>query len=327
MSRAATVLVTPRSFAEADDEARERLEREVGSVRYNDLGRPLTAAELRERVGDVDGLLAGLDEIDASVFDAAPRLRVVARYGVGLDRVDVAAAARRGVVVTTTPGANAAAVAELTIALMLALCRRLPELDRRVRDGEWPALAGRQLGAMTVGLLGLGRVGLRVAGALKALGARVLAHDPYADLAAADAAGAEMVPLLDLVPAAQLLSLHAPATPETTGIVDRAFLAALPDGALLVNTARGELIDEDGLLWALDEGPLAAAALDALREEPPASGHPLVGRDDVLVTPHVGGQTRDARRQMARMAVDDLLAVLDGRDPRHGVTPPPGSAP
>jgi D-3-phosphoglycerate dehydrogenase len=219
------------------------------------------------------------------------------------------------VVVTTTPGANAAAVAELTLALMLALCRELPRAEREVRDGGWPTLAGRELGSMTVGLVGLGRVGLRVARLLRGHGAEVLAYDPYAG----PQSGIRQVGRDELAAAADILSLHAPATPETRGMVDRELLGRLREGALLVNTARGELIDEDALLWALDEGPLAAAALDALAQEPPYSGHPLVGRADVIVTPHIGGQTAEARAAMARVAVDELLTVLDGRDPRFRV--------
>jgi D-3-phosphoglycerate dehydrogenase len=311
----AHVLVTPRSFRAADARAVERLEAAVAEVEYNDLGRPLTGEELAQRLDGVDGLLAGVDEIGAAVFEAAPRLRVIARYGVGIDRIDLDAAARHGVVVTTTPGANAAAVAELTLALMLALCRDLPRAEREVRDGGWPSLAGRELGSMTVGLLGLGNVGLRVAGLLRACGAEVLAHDPYAE----PQPKIRMVERDELLAGSEILSLHAPATAETRGMVDRDLLARLPDGALLVNTARGELIDEDALLWALDEGPLAAAALDALAEEPPSAGHPLVGRADVLVTPHIGGQTAEARAAMARVAVDELLAVLDGHDPRFRV--------
>ena len=308
----AHVLVTPRSFRGADAGAVERLERAVAEVRYNDLGRPLTGHELAQRLDGVDGLLAGLDEIGAEVFEAASRLRVIARYGVGIDRIDLDAAAQHGVVVTTTPGANAAAVAELTLTLMLALCRELPRAEREVRDGGWPTLAGRELGSMTVGLLGLGRVGRRVALLLRGHGAEILAHDPYAE----PQPGMRMVGRDELVAASDILSLHVPATSETTGMVDRELLGKLRDGALLVNTARGALIDEDALLWALDEGPLAAAALDALAQEPPYAGHPLIGRADVIVTPHIGGQTAEARAAMARVAVDELLTVLDGHQPR-----------
>ena len=301
----AAVLVTARSF-----ELRRELEREVREVRYNDLGRPLGAAELRERLCGVDAVLAGLDEIDASVL-AAPGLRVVARHGVGTDRVDLEAAARHGVTVTNTPGANAAAVAELTVALMLLLCRPLLAVDRAVRDGGWPVLGGRELGQRTVGLLGAGQVGSRVARALDGLGCTVLVHDPARE---------DSLPLDELLPRAEVLSLHASLSDATRGMVDDALLARLPDGALLVNTARGELVDEAALVRALDSGRLAGAALDALAEEPPRPGHPLVGRDDVIVTSHIGAHTAEARTAMGRLAMDDLLAVLAGRRPRHPVT-------
>ena len=319
----AVVLVTPRSFRGADAGAVARLEDAVGEVRYNDLGRPLTGAELADRLTGVDGLLAGVDEIDAGVFDAAPELRVVARYGVGVDRVDLAAATRHGVTVTTTPGVNADAVAELTLLLMLALCRLLPAATREVRAGGWPSLPGRELGARPVGLVGLGRIGLRVATAVRSLGAEVVAHDPYADPARAAAAGVRLVGLAELREVSDIVSLHVPATAETRGMVDRGFLAALRPGALLVNTARGALVDEEALLWALDDGPLAGAALDTLREEPPRPGHPLVMHERVLVTPHLGGHTAEATAAMARIAVDELLAVLDGRPPRFPCGDPP----
>ncbi len=302
----AAVLVTARSFAR---ELRPELEEAVREVRYNDLGRPLAADELRERLDGVDGVLAGLDEIDASVL-ATPGLRVVARHGVGVDRVDLAAAERHGVTVTYTPGANAAAVAELTVALMLLLCRPVLAADRAVRGGDWPVLQGTELGRRTVGLLGAGRVGSRVARALDGLGCTVLIHDPAFDGSMA---------LGELLPRARVLSLHLPLNEETRGLVDEEVLAQLPRGALLVNTARGELVDEAALTGALDSGHLAGAALDALGEEPPRPGHPLVARDDVIVTPHIGAHTAEARAAMGRLAMDDLLAVLAGRHPRHPV--------
>jgi D-3-phosphoglycerate dehydrogenase / 2-oxoglutarate reductase len=311
------VLVTPRSFRESDAGVVARLEQAVDEVRYNDLGRPLSAGELRDRLADVDGLLAGVDTIDDSVLESAPRLRVVARYGAGVDNVDLAAAARRGVVVTRTPGANAGAVAEWTILLMLALCRPLLAADRAVREGRWPVLRGRELSARTVGLLGLGRVGSLVAERVSGLGCRVLAHDPYV---AAAPPGVEVVDLDELVRRAEVLSLHAPLTDATRGIVDAGLLSRLPAGGVLVNTARGELVDERALLAALDHGPLAGAALDVLAGEPPPPDHPLIGRDDVIVTPHTAPHTAEAAAAMGRAAVDDLLAVLEGRVPRFAVS-------
>lgn len=311
------VVVTPRSFGRQGGGLRDELEQAVGEVRYR--AGPLTAAQLTEALADADGLLAGLDEISAEVFEGAPRLRVVARYGVGADRVDLDAAARHGVTVTVTPGANANAVAELTIALLLALARSLVAAHDGVRAGEWPATRGVELAGRTLGLLGLGRIGSLVAAKAQALGLRVLAHDPLVADEQAEAAGAALVDLETLAAESDFLSLHAELTEQSRGIVDRALLQGLKPGAALVNTARGELVDEPALLWALDHGPLAAAALDVLADEPPPHDHPLLGRADVLVTPHIGAQTAEATSAMGRIALDELLAVLSGRPPRFAV--------
>jgi D-3-phosphoglycerate dehydrogenase len=315
----ATVLVTPRSYREADPDSRRRLEEAVGEVRYNDRGRALTANELADELGDVDGVIAGLDRFDAEALAAAPRLRVIARYGIGTDAVDLAAAERAGIVVTNTPDANATAVAELALGLILALLRGIPALDRGVRDGRWRPERGFQLEGSVVGVLGLGRVGSAVARRLSALGAHVVAHDPFRDAEFARAHDAELVGLPELAARSRVLSLHAPVTSQTEDIVDAELLAAMPAGSLLVNTARGELVVERDLVAALDSGQLAGAALDSLRDEPPPQGHPLLGRENVIVTPHVGAQTAEARAAMARTATAELLAVLGGEAPRFPV--------
>lgn len=301
--RECTVAVTPRSFGLHDPRLRTDLERHVGTVRYRP--GPLTAAELIDLVGDADGLLAGVDEIDATVFAQAPRLRIVARYGVGVDRVDLEAARRHGVVVTTTPGANANAVAELTIALLFALAR--PAI-RSGRAMGWHAQPGVELQGRTIGLVGLGRIGSRVAEKARALGMNVVAHDPNVE---------GTVSLETLQDEADYVSLHAPLTEVTRGLVDRSFLERLTPGASLINTARGELVDEQALVWALDAGVLHSAALDVLAEEPPPADHPLFGRDDVVITPHAGPHTAEATNAMGRIALDELFAVLSGREPRY----------
>jgi D-3-phosphoglycerate dehydrogenase len=331
------VVVTPRSFGMHDPGLRRRLEAEVGEVRYRP--GPLAAADLAEAVRDADGLLAGLDQVSAEVFAGAPGLRVVARYGVGVDRVDLAAAARHGVTVTVTPGANANAVAEMTVALLFALARPLVAGRARAQGGEWPALSGVELAGRTLGLVGLGRIGSLVAAKAAGLGMVVLAHDPYlaagasgavaalpgTSAGAAPAAGAgaaanaSLVDLATLVAGSDFVSLHAPLTPQTRGMVDRRLFEQMKAGSALINTARGELVNEADLVWALDEGPLRAAALDVLAEEPPRPGHPLLGRDDVLVTPHMGPHTAEATSAMGAWALDDLLAVLSGRAPRYPI--------
>ncbi|MEV0291614.1 phosphoglycerate dehydrogenase [Kribbella sp. NPDC050820] len=307
------VVVTPRSFGAHDNGLRQELETEVGEVRY--WPGPLSAEELTPLVADADGLLAGLDEVAGAVFEQAPRLRVVARYGVGVDRVDLEAAKRHDVTVTVTPGANANAVAELTIAFLLALARPVTAGRDRVRAGQWPALQGVELEGRTLGLIGLGRIGSLVAGKARGLGLRVLAHDPLVE----ESELAELVPLGRLAAESDFLSLHAPLTGETRGIVGCSLLERLKPGAALINTARGELVDEAALVWALEEGPLRAVALDVLAEEPPPADHPLLSRDDVLITPHIGPHTMEATTAMGRIALDELLAVLSGRTPRFAL--------
>lgn len=301
--RECVVVVTPRSFALQDE-----LAREVGDVRYE--AGPLSAEELVPLVTGADGLLAGLDEIDDRVFRAAPRLRVVARYGVGVDRVDLDAARRHGVVVTVTPGANTNAVAELTIALLLAVARPVVQGVETARSGEWKSLRGVEVEGRTLGLVGLGRIGSRVAEKARGLGMHVVAYDPYVT---------GTVTLEELQAQADFVSLHAPVTDETRGLVDRDFLSRLKPEAALVNTARGELVDEAALVDALDAGRLRAAALDTLGHEPPSADDPLLHRDDVLVTPHLGAATVESAEAMGRIALEELLAVLSGRAPRYAV--------
>jgi phosphoglycerate dehydrogenase-like enzyme len=318
-ARDAVVLVTARSFGRGRPELRGELEAAVREVRWNDLGRPLSPAELRDAVADVDGVVAGVDRFDAEVIAAAPRLRVIARHGSGTDAVDLGAARRSGVVVTNTPGANAAAVAELAIGLMLALARHIPASDRRVRAGDYRALPGVQLAGRTVGLIGLGRVGGEVAPRAAALGCRVVACDPAVSAEQARRLEADLVEREEVVAQADFLSLHAPLSDPTRGMVDAAFLARVKPGAFLINTARGELVVEEDLVAALESGRLAGAALDATREEPPGPDNPLLARDDVILTPHAGAATEEARAAMGRAALDDLLAVLDGGTPRNPV--------
>jgi D-3-phosphoglycerate dehydrogenase / 2-oxoglutarate reductase len=315
-----TVVVTPRSFGVDDPGLWRQLEQAVADVRYRP--GPLAAPELGEAVADADALIAGLDDVSERVFKAAPRLRVVARYGVGVDRVDLDAAARGGVYVTNTPGANANAVAELTLALLFSLARPVVAGRDRARAGEWPALRGVELAGKTLGLVGVGRIGSLVAHKAATLGMRVLAYDPY--VPASDVA--TMVDITTLLAESDFVSLHVPLTPETRGMVDHNFLDGLKRGAALVNTARGGLVDEGALLKALDEGSLRAAALDVLAEEPPSPSDPLLHRDDVLVTPHMAPHTAEATAAMGRMAVDDVLAVLSGRRPRFAVVAPPDQA-
>jgi len=315
------VLVTPTSFGQDDPGLRVELEKQVGETRYNPHKRPLKSPELLALLHDVDGLIAGLDEIDAAVIDAAPALKIIARYGVGVDRVDLSAATRQGVIVTNTPGANSAAVAELAIGMLLGLARKLCLADRAVHNGEWPRLSGIGLHGKTAGLVGLGAIGREVAARLAAFGCRVIAFDPYVSSQTAAACQASLVSLDELLAQSDFVSLHAPVTEETRGLVDAAFLRRMKPPALLVNTARGELVDEAALFAALQSGRLGGAGLDCFIQEPPRADHPLLSLPNVLLTPHTGAHTDEATSKMGRMALAACLAALQGQRPLYVVNP------
>lgn len=313
------VLVTPTSYAKNDPRLRIELEAAVGQVVYNPTTKPLSAAQLRELVPGCDGFIAGLDEIDASVIASGDRLKVISRYGVGVDNVDLAAARGRGIVVTNTPGANSVSVAELAIGLMLALARNIPTASAACRAGGWPRLSGTSLEGKTVGIVGLGAIGREVAKRLVPFGCRLVAHDPFADTDFAGRTGIGLVALKDLLAAADFITLHAPVLDSTRGMVNRDFLAAVRPGAFLVNTARGELVDEAALAEALRSGRLRGAALDAFRQEPPAADNPLLKLENVICTPHTGAHADSATNAMGWGALRDCLAVLRGEAPASPV--------
>ncbi len=317
------ILVTPTSLCRDTGKAGlARLRAFADEVVLNPHGRPLTAAELAPLVADVDGIVAGLDDYDASVFEAAPRLRALARYGVGVDRVDLDAAQRHGVTVTRTPGANSLAVAELTIGLVFAAARGIARLDASVRAGEWPRLEGRELTGATMGVIGFGAIGRLVAERARGIGMSVVAYDPVGADDDFAAAGVRRLELDELCRRSDVVSVHVPLLPETRHLLDRRRLALLPPGAIVVNTARGGLLDESAARAALDDGALHAVAIDVYETEPPSSS-PLVGHDRVIATPHAGGHTRGAVDRMTEQSVDAIIAALSGETPDGVVTPAP----
>ena len=272
-------------------------------------------------VEDADALIVRGDAtVSAAVIDAAPKLRVIARTGVGLERIDVEAATRRGIPVVIAPDAGAGAVAEGALAFMLALAKDLNALDRAVREGRWEArdeLDLWDIGGTTVGIVGLGRIGRRVATLVQALGARVLAYDPYLEAVE----GVDLVALETLFGESDYISLHAPLTPETRGLVD-AKLLALARGAVLVNLGRGGLVSSlDDLLEALESGSLCGIGLDVFDPEPPDPGHPLFRHPRVLLSPHALGLSRQARRQLFAEVAEGIAAVLRGERPRVVANP------
>jgi len=314
------VLVTPTSFGRDDPKLKEELERRVQEVTYNTTGEPLTAQQLKALLPGMDGYIAGLDEIDREALEAADRLQVVARYGVGVDNVDRAAAREMGIVVTNTPAANAVSVAELAVGLILAQARSLVKAVQATRAGCWPRLPGTTLEGKTVGLIGLGDIGKAAALRLSGFGCRLVAFDIAPDGDFAGEHGVELLPRDEVLAQADVLSLHCSLVPATRGMVDASFLAKMKTGAVLVNTARGEIVIEADLLEALESGKLSGAALDVFSQQPPDPENPLLDHDQVLVTPHMGAHTDGATGHMGWGAVRNCFAVLEGREPENPVS-------
>ncbi|MCE5193400.1 phosphoglycerate dehydrogenase, partial [bacterium] len=282
-------------------------------------GKRLSATQLKEMLKGVDGYIAGVDEVTAEVIASADRLKVISRYGVGVDNIDLEAARQHGVIVTNTPGANAASVAEMAIGLALDLTRGMTTAIDQTRRGKWPPITGVSLKGKTFGIVGLGAVGRELALRLKGFEVRIVAYDPFPNKEFAAANGVELKNLDEVLAASDLVSLHLPATAETRGMVNAGFLAGMKRGAFLINTARGELVDEAALKQALDNGMLRGVALDVLTDEPPLASNPLLADSRVIVTPHTAAHTDDAMASMGRMATEDCLTVLRGEQSAHRV--------
>lgn len=269
-------------------------------------------AELIRLLPTVDGIVAGDDPLDAEVLAAGlPRLKVVSRWGVGLDSVDLEAAARLGIVVTNTPAVFAEEVADVALGYLLMLTRRLHEIDAGVRAGGWPKPQGRSLAGRTVGIVGLGAIGRAFARRAIAVGMVALGADPV-DGACREAAllGVEVLPLDEILARAEVVSLHCPMTPENRHLLSRERLALLPPGALVINTARGPLIDEAALIDALRSGAVGGAALDVFETEPLPDTSELRRLPNVILGAHNASNTAEAVARVNRLAIDNLLGAL-----------------
>jgi len=315
----ARLLVTPTSYGKNDPRLKTELEQLTGPVTYNPTGKPLSSQEVAALLPGVDGYIAGLDIIDRAALEKADRLKVIARYGVGVDQVDLEAAREKGIIVTNTPGANSVSVAELALGLMLALARQIPEAVQAVQQGKWPRYAGVSLEGKTVGILGLGAIGKQLARRLSGFDCLIMAYDPFADESFAEEHGVRLSSMDNVIASSDFVSLHLPLLPETRGLVNDAFLAKMKKGSFLVNTSRGEAIDEAALLRALQSGQLRGVGLDAFAVEPPDPANPLLHLPQVISTPHLGAQTDGATSNMGWFALNDCLAVLRGEEPKYRV--------
>jgi D-3-phosphoglycerate dehydrogenase len=312
-------LVTPTSYGKNDSRLKSELEALVGEVIYNPTGKPLLSNEVAQLLPGIDGFIAGLDTIDANALKTADRLKVICRYGVGVDNVDLSAAREKGIIVTNTPGANSVSVAELALGLILALARQIPEAVAAVHQGKWPRYSGISLEGKSIGILGLGAIGKQLARRLKGFDCNILAFDPFADAGFAKENQVVLTSMDAVIEKSDFLSLHLPLLPETRGLVNETFLRKMKKGSFLINTSRGEVVDEDALLDALQSGHLKGAGLDAFIFEPPDPKNPLLNLPQVIATPHLGAQTDGATSNMGWFAMRDCLAVLKNELPTYRV--------
>ena len=315
----ASVLVTWPDFDRNGSGTGDRLRAAGCSLRFAPKVEHRTPADM---IGLLDGVAAAIvstDPFDADVLASAQALRVIARIGVGTDSIDLDVATRRGVAVCTTPGANASSTADHAVALMLAALRRITEYDAGVRAARWDRTGDAtawELNRATVGIVGLGAIGRLVRRRLSGFRAQVLVADPAAE----PEPGSELVELDELLRRSDVVSLHLPLTSATRHLIDRRRLALMRPDAVLVNTARGPLVDEDALIDALAAGRLRAAALDVFEREPPASPR-LLELPNVVLTPHIGGVSERSVEEMTRRATDAVVDVLTGRVPANLMNP------
>lgn len=319
------VLITPEAMrmTPITKVAVERLEAAGFEVRYPK--NPLlargqaTVEEMQQEFQGIDAVIASSEPYTPELLERLPRLRVIARCGVGYDRVNVPAATRLGKAVTITPGANHEAVAELALALLFAVTKRIVVNDRLIRQGAWPREPLMPLRGKTLGILGLGRIGKSLATRAQALRMTVIAHEERPDTRFTETQGIELVPFNELLARSDYLSIHCPLTPTTQGLFNASVLARMKPGSVLINTARGKLVVESDLIAALESGHLAGAGLDVFEQEPPSRGHRLLQLDQVVAAPHIAGADHLSMEAMGVEAADCIIRLQQNEWPEGAV--------
>ncbi len=310
------ILVTPTSLCKNRD-ILDGLSEKAELV-VNTTGKPLTEEQLIPLVRDIDGYLAGLDEITGTVLRSAPKLRAVSRYGVGYERVDIKAAKELGIKVTNTPGANTQSVADLAMGLILSAARQIPYLNGRLKDGNWDRANGREIYGKTIGIIGLGAIGKSLARRAQGFSMKVLAYDPYMDVRWAEENGVRVCALDELTSESDVISLHVPLTDATRNIINRGRIERMRDGVIIVNTSRGGLVDLDAAADFIESGKIYGMGFDAFEKEPPEK-HRIYDFPNVIMTPHAGAHTAEAVMGMTEMSISNLFSLLenDGRADKY----------
>jgi D-3-phosphoglycerate dehydrogenase len=311
------VLVTPTSLkSDSTGNAMELLRSFSNDLVFNPYGKPLKEDELIPLIRDCDGFIAGVDYITRKVIESAEKLKVISRYGTGVDRVDLEAAKEKNIVVCNTPGVNAKAVTELIFAQLLSLARKVHLLDKKTREGQWMRSTGFELHGKILGIIGLGAVGKLTAKCASGFSMKVLACDPYVDPQYAKLNDISLVSFDDLIKKSDCISLSVPYTDETRNMISGDVMKKMKQGTIIINTSRGGIINENMAYELLKSGHLGGLGLDTFEIEPPGPS-PLFTLDNVVVTPHTGAHTTEAIIAMGDVSVKNLIDVLSGNDCRN----------
>src|SRR5690606_9405280 len=282
----------------------------------------LAAGDLKAVIGDYDGLLVrSRTKVTAEVIEAARRLKIIGRAGIGVDNIDVAAASRRGIIVENAPSGNAVTTAEHALCLLMSLARHIPQATASMKSGKWEKskFSGTEIMGKTLGVIGLGNIGRIVADRARGLKMKVVGYDPFIGRDAAARLGVELLELDELLSRSDFITIHTPMTAETRGLIGAEALAKMKKGALLVNAARGGIVDESALLASLESGHLGGAALDVFVEEPAPAGSPLVAHPRLICTPHLGASTEEAQEKVAIEVAEQIVAFAERGEVKNAV--------
>lgn len=310
------ILITPRSFGKTSNVPLEMLEKHNYEIIRNETGKKYNESQLLNMIEDIDGIIVGLDTISETVLKKAKKLKVIAKYGVGMDNIDLVEAKKLGIKVTFTPGANSESVADFAFSLMLSLSRRVIKLDNMVRSNHWGKIIGSEIYGKTIGIIGTGNIGKGVAMRAKGFKMEVLAYDIYPDYNFADKYGIKYVDKNTLLERSDFISLHIPLTEGMFHFIDEKELNIMKKTAYLINTSRGGIVNEEALYNVLKDKKIAGAALDVFETEPPTNNK-LLELDNIILSPHCGASTTDATNKMGIMAVQGIVSVLEDSEPKY----------
>lgn len=309
------VLVTATNYSKYCQAGKKLLEDAGCEIIENPHGRPYTFEELREIVSDIDGVVAGVDTWNEDVFQLAHELKVIARFGVGVDNIDLNAAKGHGIIVCNSPGINSSAVAEQAVALLLSLIRKVPQMNCAVRNGEWPRPMFHELKSRTIGFLGFGAIARNAAQRLRGFGAQMIAYDKFPDQNAADSLGVRLVSQDEVLESADIISIHLPATDETKHLISKETIRMMKDGVYIINTARGSIVKETDMAEALESGKVAGFGTDVFEHEPIDLSGPLFRFENYIATPHVSAETYENCETTSVVTAKAILSVFNGEEP------------